>query len=115
MATATVSPKLSVMNVIRSVASTATSVDGFDFFQRTAMTFVTADHQMGTRERELGLQVMIESHFVPGDRVMTFAADLTKITAMRVFFFVAANTFRSGVAEGLVSMAVSTFFLAVFA
>jgi len=115
MATTTVSSELSVMNVMRPVAGTATSVDSFDFFQRTAVTFVTANPYMSTGQRELGLQVVIESHFVPGNRVMAFTADQTKITAMRVFIFVAVHTFRSGVAKSLARMAVSAFFLAVLA
>ena len=115
MATTTVSSELSVMNVMRSVASAATSVDGFDLFQRTAVTFVAADSCVSTRQWELSLQVMIESHLVPGNRVMAFTTDLTKITAMRVFFFVAGYTFRPSVAKGLVRMAVNAFFLAVLA
>jgi len=58
---------------------------------------------------------MIERHFVPRNRVMTFTTDLTEVTAVRIFFFVAAYTFRSGVAEGLVRVAVNAFFLAVLA
>ena len=115
MATTTVIPELSVMNVMRSVTRTATSVDGLDVFQRAAMTFVTANPYVCTRQRELGLQVVIESHLVPSNRVMAFTADLTEITAMRVFVLVAAQTFRPGVAKGLVRMAVSTFFLTLLA
>ena len=115
MATATVSPELSVMNVMCPVASAATTVDGLDLFQRTAVTVVAADPCVSARQREVCLQIMIESHFVPRDRVMAFAADLTEITAMRIFFFVAAHTFRSGVAKGLIRMAVNAFLLAVLA
>jgi len=48
MATATISPELSVMNIMRAVAGTATSVDGFDSLQRTTVATITADRNVGT-------------------------------------------------------------------
>jgi hypothetical protein len=46
---------------------------------------------------------------------MALTACSIKVTAMRIFFFMAGNAFRFGVPEGLVRMAINTFFLAVLA
>ncbi len=113
MATAAVSPKLSVMNIMRAVARAATSVDGFYSFQRATMTFITANFDVGSRKWEFCLQVVVESHFVPGNRVMALPAYLIKIAAMRIFFFVAGDTFGIGMPKGLIRMTVNTFFLTV--
>ena len=113
MATAAVSSKLSVMNIMRAVARAATSVDGFYSFQRATMTFITASSDVGSRQREFCLQVVVESHFVPGNRVMALTARLIKIATMRIFFFVAGDTFRFGIPKGLVRMTVNTFLLTV--
>jgi hypothetical protein len=115
MATAAVSSKLSVMNVMRAVARAATSVDGFYSFQRATMTFIAANAEVGSRNRKFRLQVVIESYLVPGNRVMALPACPIKVTAMRIFFFVAGNAFRLGVPKGLVRMAINAFFLAVLA
>lgn len=115
MATATVSPELSVVNVMRAVARTATSVDGFDSFQRTTVAIITVDRNVGARQWKFRLQVVIKSHFFPGNRVMALPACPIEITAMWVFLFVACNTFRLGIAEGLIRMAINAFLLAVLA
>ena len=113
MATAAVSSKLSVMNIMRAVARAATSVDGFYSFQRATMTFITASFDVGSRKWEFCLQVVIESYFVPGNRVMALPACPVKITAMRIFLFVACNTFGLRIPKGLIRMTVNTFILAV--
>ena len=115
MATAAVSSKLSVMNIMRAVARAATSVDGFYSFQWTAVTIVTVDRNMGTRKWEFCLQIVIEAYFVPGNRVMALPACPIPVTALRIFLFVACNTFRVGIPEGLIRMAINAFLFAVLA
>ena len=93
MATAAVSSKLSVMHVMRAVARAATSVDGFYSLQRATITFITANSDVGTRNREFCLQVVIESNLVPANGVMALTTCPIKVTSMRIFFFVAGNAF----------------------
>ncbi len=46
---------------------------------------------------------------------MALPACPIKITAMWIFLFVACNTFRLGIPEGLIRMAINAFLLAVLA
>lgn len=55
MAATAVCPELSVMNVMRAVAITATSVDIFYSFQRTTVAIVTANIDVCAHQRELRL------------------------------------------------------------
>ena len=115
MAAAAVGSELSVMNVMRAMARTATSIDGFDSFQRTTVAIIAVDRNVGACQRKFRLQVVIESHFVPADGVMALTTCPVKVTAMRIFFLVASNAFRLGVPKGLVRMAINAFFFAVLA
>jgi len=103
------------MNVMRAVARTATSIDGFDSLQRTPVAIIAVDRNVGTRQRKFRLQVVIESNLVPANGVMALTTCPIKVTAMRIFFFVAGNAFRLGVPKGLIRMAINAFFLAVLA
>ena len=79
------------------------------------MAIIAADRNVGACQRKFRLQVVIESYFVPADGVMALTACPIKVTAMRIFFFVAGNAFSLGVPKGLVRMAINAFFLAVLA
>ena len=113
MAPAAICPEFPIMYVVRAVASAATAVDGLNFFQWTAVTIITSYCDVGTCNWEFRLQVVVECPLVPADRVVTISTGLIEITSMRVFLFVAGNTFRFGASKGLVRMAFSALLFAV--
>jgi len=82
MATTAIRSEFSVMNIIVAVAHKTAPVDGRHFAQWATVAFITGDADVGTRNRKIGLQVVIKNPLVPVDRVMALVARLTKVSAM---------------------------------
>ena len=114
MAAAAIFSEFSFMYVVRAVASTATSIDGLDSIQRDPVTIITGNRDLGSRNRKIRLQVVIECPLFPTNRVVALGTGPIKITAMRVFLFVAGNTLRLGVSKGLSGVAFGALLFAVF-
>jgi len=89
------------MDIVRAMTVAAATVYSFDPVQRHAVTVVTTDIDMRTVEREVGLQVMIESPNVPGDRVVAGVAAILEIALMLVIVAVTGYAADIFVLEGL--------------
>lgn len=113
MTTPAIGAEFAIVNVVRAMTVAATAIDGFHLDQRHAVTVVARDLDMGTIEREVCLQVVIEGPDVPGDRVVTGIAAIREIAFMRVVVAVAGNTVNRFVGVSLGRVAAVTFLLFV--
>jgi len=103
------------MNVIGAMTVAATSVDGFDLVQRHSMTVVTADIDMSTLKRDIGLCVVIESPNVPGNGVVACGALFLEVAAMGVVITVTGYAATLFTCECLRSVASLALLITVYA
>jgi hypothetical protein len=115
MTTTAIEAEFAVVYVVRAMAVTATTVDGFDFVQRDSVAVVTVDVDVCARKRKLGLFVVIKSPDVPCDGVVAGIATILEISVMRVIITMTGDAVALFVGKGLRGMAIDAFLLIVHA
>ena len=68
MATPAVGTEFAVMDVVGPVTVAATAVESRDLVEGCSMAVIAADVYVGTVQRKVGLQIVIEGPDIPGDR-----------------------------------------------
>lgn len=61
MATATVSTKLVVVNIIWSMAATAITANGFHLVERASVAVIAGNTDVSAAQFEIGLQIVVKS------------------------------------------------------
>ena len=110
MTPATVSAKLVVVKIIRTMTTTAISADRFHLAECASVTVIAGNSDMSAVQLELSLQVVIEYPQFPGDRVVAGIALPGEVVAMRVVLRVARPATRLHVHIDLGLVAVLTLF-----
>ena len=92
MAAATVNAKLIVVDIVRAMAVTTTTVDGLHFAERASMTVIAGDIDMRTAQFEFSLNIVVKDPKIPGDRIVASVTAPGEVFTMRIVVFVASGT-----------------------
>ena len=105
MAAATVRAKFTVVDVVGTMTVGAAVANPPHRCDRTAVTIIASDTQVGAVNLETGLCIVIEQPQVPGDRVMAGLAIVLEFASVRIVIKVAAGARGIGFSKHLGFMA----------
>jgi hypothetical protein len=113
MAATAIGAKLTIVNVVSAVATSAATANHLHARKRAAMAGLAADIGVRAKQWKLRLHVMVKCPELPGDRVMACVAIIFKSTVMAIVLQMAGNAARLDIGKTLADMAVSTLILLV--